>query len=116
MLCNVVLLAHRTGPRQIAFHSDAVWVWGRPAVYHCVLPGVGLLYPKASVQSQWHPLVPGTAPARLLAAVGVLSLRHQPVNLPTVVYGAFLLPLQDPFALPGVVVVCWLAGPGPSPG
>ncbi len=48
--------------------------------------------------------------------MGVLSLRHQPVDLPTVVCGAFLLPLRDPLILPGVDIVCWMAGPSTSPG
>ena len=104
------------GHRQIVFPSAAVWVLGLPAVHQGVSPGVEFPYPKASGQFRVHPYVPGIAPARLLIAAGVLSLRHQPVDLPTVVYGAFLLLLRDPFVLPGVVVACWLAGPGLSPG
>ncbi len=81
-----------------------------------VLAGVGLPSLKAFDQLRVHPSAPGKAHVRLPIVVGVLSLRHQPVNPPTVVCGAFLLLLRDPFVLPGVDIVCWMAGPGLSPG
>ncbi len=75
-----------------------------------------LLCLKASGQLQVHPSVPGTTPVRPPVIVGVLSPQHHPVDLPTVVYGAFLLMRRDPLVLPGVVVAGWLAGPCLSPG
>ncbi len=63
-----------------------------------------------------HPSAPGTAYVRLPVIVDGLTLQPRQNDPPTVVYGAFSLPLQDPFVLPGVDTICWMAGPCLSPG